>query len=181
MTVYFRIFLKNPRLVIFPALISLLIIFSMRFGFLKTWNCISDCKNLKQKIEKFEQAESDPNILKQKLTDLEHRLGFSDLPETEIRQNILDRLGVEGKYIPFMITRIPPPCVYQKEDYEVIINTVCIEGSFDHLLRLLNNMELDKEVPKIISSSFRLNKDRITHETSLSLSMYFQTVRKINP
>ena len=180
MNINLKILLKNPRLAIFPAVIIILIVISFKFGFSRTWNRISTCNDLLKKLEKIDQEESDPRYLEQKLTDLEHQIGFSNLPETEIRQNILDRLMVAGSLFTFRITRIPPANIYQEDDFEVIINTFSVEGNYDHLLRLLNKLEFDREVPKIISSCFRLNKDRITNKTSLSLSLYFQTIRKTN-
>jgi hypothetical protein len=158
--------------------VLLLLLLSWHFGFQRTIQLYSRYLILHDKADQQVQYSAGQDRLTGRLNDLRQHLGGADVPENEIRQDILNRLTILGNKYRFYIVGIPAVYAYNREGYRVMINTFILEGSFDQLLKVLYELEMQSFSERIISVKWSVKKSYQSKATKLYMTLFFQHFQK---
>ena len=168
---------QKATYLIIATFIFIILVYSL--GIKKTIDLHRQCNDLHEQLVSAGDAPQQINILQKKLKEVEYLVGSSSDNEKGNSEDILEKCGQYCTKNNLVIRDFPSSCEFQKQNYQIVTNTVEIEGRYIRLLKLLYELEHDNNVGKISSVSFFLKKDNRTNRLSLLEKIYIQNVTKI--
>ncbi len=172
---------KIKKKLLYTALITVLVlILSYQFSFKKTFVLYDEYKlmlseksrsrNLPQKILK----------LQNELDNIAGTIESSGDAELNKRNRIISRVSNYCDSHSLIISELTPSIVREENTFTIETNIVKTEGSFVNLLKLLNNIEQEKSLGKVISVRFATYLNRKTRKKNLFSEMYIQNITNKN-
>jgi alpha-N-acetylglucosamine transferase len=168
---------KIKKKLLYASLIILLIIIvSYQFSFKKTiilyneYNLMQEEKsrsqNLPQKITK----------LQNELDNISGTIESSNNGSNNKRNQIINRVSNYCDSNSIIISELTPSIIREENTFTIETNIIKIEGSFINLLKLLNVLEQEKSLGKVISVKFATYLNRKTRKKKLFSEIYIQNI-----
>lgn len=170
----------KKRLLLLIAFGIIALVLSYLIAFSATINLKHDLNNLDLKLEKLEQAPGQIEMMENKLTVLNDKIGESHVNIPDFQIQMLDKISSYCTQNELILKEFPKAHSWQENNYQFITGYATIEGSFIALLRLLHQLETSYNSGRIASVSFVSKEDRRIKKTRLTMSVYIQTIKQID-
>ncbi|MDP2721463.1 MAG: hypothetical protein Q8O72_01795 [Bacteroidales bacterium] len=154
----------------------LLLVFSYQLSFKKTivlyqeYQVILDERY--QKIDLPEQLK----LLQDQLDDIAGTIGTSGDVLVNKRRLIIDRVSNYCNDNSIRIIELAPSLVTKESSFVIETNIIKTEGSFANLLKLVNILEREKAIGKVISVRFATSLNRKTKAKELISEIFVQNI-----
>ena len=159
--------------------VPVMLIFIWFFAVKKTMEQGSQLKEMRIKLESLQQAPVKLASMENRLSQIRAVIGNSseNLGSDEIFNTI-------SKYVVgkqnLTIVNFPLNTVFENSNYEVHTYAIKMQGKYLELLKMLNHFEQNKNIGKIVSVDFKVEKNLKTKKKYLVMLMYVQTYNNLN-
>lgn len=165
---------KRNKLLALAVALSFLVIYFAAID--KTLALYSDNARMINTIERAENAPVAIARLEQKLTGLNSRLLTFVADSVGDRENILQVVSHFCSNNSITFRDYPQVALTKEKDYTVQTNVVVAEGNFSNLLKLLFELEKEKQIARPASVSYRMEYDHKRKKQVLSMTIYLQNI-----
>jgi hypothetical protein len=168
----------NKKNIILWCGIGLLLILSYKLALSKTINAIEESKELKLKIALADSLQYKINELNNSIKQVEFIALDKKTGGSEINQNLLSEISKYCQQNDINLREFPESNIIANENYDVMTSHFKVEGRYIGLVKLVNLLEKDKSIGKIISVRFRSFIEIRTKKKILEGTIYVQNILK---
>ncbi|MFK5855100.1 MAG: hypothetical protein QM503_03140 [Bacteroidota bacterium] len=119
------------------------------------------------------------SILQSKLNDISGTIESSKEGQSINKRNlIIDMISNYCDTHSLIISELNPPIIKVESSFTIETNVIKTEGSFNNLLKLINNLEKEKSFGKVISIKFATYLNRKLKKKVLFSEIYIQNITK---
>src|ERR1035437_8376562 len=130
---------KRNQLLLSGTILFFFIAYYLAFG--KTISLYMECRSMKEQLTSLADAPNRAVALRQKLSELDQRLGGKQLSDTNTQQVLLNVITNYCQGNKIILREFPKAIAKQENDYMVETNFFTVEGSFSKLLDLVYLLE----------------------------------------
>ncbi len=168
----------QKRLIIVSLGILVVLVSSWSFAFKKTWGDYAEIKRMESNLTNAELSQKTIAHLTKQLEGLQ--VNYKQAPDPSTAKIIFKKISdLSDKHKSLKIVRFPDVHVHQFKKYTIETLEVELEGDFENLLRFMHELETEKNIGRIVSSSFDLHKDVRTKKEFLRLTVHIQNTQKM--
>ena len=156
----------------------LMFIFIWLFAIDNTIDQYSDLRMVNNELEKLDQAPFQLAAMEKRLGKITGAIGNSsqNMGGDEIFGRISEYV-VREKTLQIM--NFPMNNNFENSNYEIHTYTIKMTGKYKDLLKMLNYFETNKNIGKIVSVDFKVEKNLKTKKKFLIMMMYVQTYNRL--
>lgn len=168
---------NRTYLLIGGYVLCLLLIYQIAIkGTVKAGN---ECGKLERKLIMAENAPRQIAVLEKRINELDAFVNSATRSETERHELLLATVSNYCQINRLVLKRFPITHRFSKHNYIIYTDIITIEGGFIQLLKLLNNIELNKRLGKIASVDFNSWLDKKNKHYKLNMTIYVQNFQYI--
>jgi hypothetical protein len=163
---------KKNRLLLGGALVLFWLVYS--FAIRNTIDLVQQCSAMQEQLDSSAGSPQKLLQLKEELRQLENNTGNADTTGS-LHERLL---GIVTNYCQennLLLRDFATPVRYHQQEWLVETHPLTVEGSYIGLLKLVQKLEQEK-AGKIVSVDFHSKRDNKTHELSLTVTIYIQSI-----
>jgi hypothetical protein len=167
---------KKFQLAILVIALTFYIIYSLAIK--KTISLYSLYSNQRDEMILVENAPVKMAKLNMDVKNISSFIGKEAFYSNDLRQNILDKASQFCENSNSALVEMPESVIFNKSGYNIVTNSIIIQGSFAELLNFIYLMEQKYLISKVISCRFYSIFDKKTNTNNLFLEIYLQNIDK---
>ncbi len=155
-------------------LLSILIFY---LALLPTIQTGANVRILKRQIALLQSAPSEIAGMEKKLVKLQQEIGMDAGKFTDTQKALLEAVSNYCKSNGILIREFPQLHIAEIKGYRIETHRVTIEGGFIPLLLLLNKLEREFSLSRVVSVGYQSQYDMKQKRTRLLMSIYLQAIK----
>ena len=168
----------QKRLIIISLGILVVLVSSWSFAFKKTWVNYAEVQKMRSNLNNAELSQKTIAHLTKQLEGLQ--VNYKQTPDSSNAKIIFKKISdLSDKHKGLKIVRFPNVHTHQFKKYNIETLEIELEGDFENLLKFIHELETERNIGRIVSSSFDLHKDIRTKKEFLRLTVHIQNTQKM--
>jgi hypothetical protein len=155
---------------------AVLLIAAYPLAFKKTLELKKQVVELQNQVEKSKGITTAIGQLQQEVGSLESSLGIKDQGWDHVQRDLLGIAGHIADSLGVRIREVDPVHLVEESGVNVATQGMTLEGGFASLVRLLNKIESEEELPRVVSAKFAMSRDNDTRKDHLNITIYAQSI-----
>lgn len=135
-----------------------------------------DNKRLKERIIRAENAPAGIAELRISLDGLNEKLNNYLIDTTREQEHTLEVVSEFCHRKNLKVKELPQRKVTDENDFTIVTSVLKIEGNYNNLLRLIQELEYEQKLGRLSSVSWRSYIDNKTKRTILYMTVYLQNI-----
>tara|TARA_B100000953_G_C17816544_1_gene357084 strand:- start:92 stop:601 length:510 start_codon:yes stop_codon:yes gene_type:complete len=164
---------KTKNSILLISFIGMLVI-SYKWAFSKTLSLYDSYNVLKTENILFENMPKQQYLLIKQNRYLDSLLNKYQIGGTSLQNNLLKSLNANADTLGFKLVVFNETHLFKKEQLEINSHVFTVEGKFDELLKLINNLEQKTRYGEIVHLHFQKKKDLRTRKERLEARVIVQ-------
>jgi hypothetical protein len=157
----------------------ILLVISYQVALKGTFQCIKNCRTLKEKAKTAAQMPQKVANLKKELNSLNGQYFDNIHSQNDAHEVILEKLSLLSSKYSTSVTGYPERHIFQTSFIQTETHTAILHGGFINLLHVLYQIEANERVGRIASVEYYTVIDYKTKITNLYSRIYIQNFRNL--
>lgn len=156
------------------------IILSYQFSFKKTLLLVKQSNSMHEEKGRSQNLPKKITQLETELSEISGTIELNNKQNINKRNLIIEKTSVFCDKHKLIISELNPPMIRNENAFTIETNIIKTEGSFINLIELLDTLEKEKTIGKIISVKFASYLNRKTKRKNLFSEIYIQNISNHN-
>lgn len=156
---------------------ALILLFTWRLAFSKTWNLFQDNKKLSGQIEQAQQTPQGYQQLQKELVLMNEKIKRYNSTESN-QEQIVAYISRYANENALKVIEIPKVSTEKEKGFTIETNTVKVQGGYKDIVRLIYQIEQREHLCHVVSTDFQRIQNVKTHQQYLVATLYLQNINK---
>ena len=167
----------NNRLYLTLAIVIFCFITIYKFSFANTIDIVNEYDTNEEQIYNLNNAPKRIAFLNTEINNINKLIANNDTLGQVKENNIIDYSERKCKELDITIIELSKPFTKHHDDYIVHYHELRIQGDFFDIIRLLDDLQKQRNIPKIISVKTYSKKKKYTNDFLVYSQIIFQSIK----